>query len=65
MDKVIGIGMIVFFIFIIGACTVSALNAQTCLRAGYPNSQTTFFFEGFCAREENEYEIVVPISELP
>ncbi len=35
-----------------------------CLEYGYANHSVTWNFKGYCIREENEYEIVKPLSEL-
>jgi hypothetical protein len=56
--------MVLFLIVYFVHAGVSLLVQQRCLRQGYADSKVTWTFEGYCIREENEYEIVVPLREL-
>lgn len=37
---------------------------QRCLAAGWKASKVTWNFEAYCVREENEYEITTPLSQI-
>ena len=37
---------------------------RRCLVHGYPDSYVAWNFAAYCVREENEYEIVVPLGDL-
>lgn len=53
--------MLVYSIFYI---IIDARVLKACLLHGWRDSMITWDFQGFCAREENEYEIVKPLSEI-
>lgn len=57
-----GIAILIIFVIVI---VVRDLNIQRqCLLAGYANHSTTWNLQGFCIREENEWEITVPLRDI-
>ena len=61
---VVGLVLVTLFVFVVGLGVRDAQVQRQCLLAGYANHSVTWNFEGFCIREENEYEITVPLQEI-
>lgn len=56
------IGLLFFgYLFTWGVVAVGTESA--CLAAGYPTPHTAWTFERYCTREENEYEVTVPLEQ--
>jgi len=63
----IGVAVILLALFLGWVIVYIAvdLNGQArCLRLGYASHGVTGGMTTYCIREENEYEITVPLSEL-
>jgi len=44
---------------------IATINVDAeCLRHGWKDSRVDWRFRSYCIREENEYEIVAPLSEV-
>ncbi len=57
--------VVLFFVWIGVYLVFSAESEIKCLRYGYANNYTTFVtLEQYCIREENEYEITVPLDDI-
>ena len=61
---IVGILVVALFVWLFVGLGMAFSLERKCLIAGYPNSHLTWNFQGFCSREENEYEIVVPLRDL-
>jgi len=53
-----------FILWILCYCVVSFNVQKTCLEAGWRDYEVTWDYSAFCVREENEYEIVIPLSQV-
>ena len=54
-------------LIVVVALTLFVVSIQVekkCLDLGYANHKVTYTLEGYCIREENEYEITVPLRDL-
>ena len=57
--------VIVLFILLLAAYMVVDVKVEAdCLSHGWKDSKVDWKFEAYCIREENEYEIVKPLSEI-
>ena len=67
-DKIIGVivGIVIVAIVALMAArfVVDSRVQKLCLQHGWANHGVTWDLQGFCIREENEYEIVKPLSEI-
>ncbi len=64
VDLAVGIGIVLFLVAIGAFIVTDARTQANCLRQGWANHTVTWNLVGYCIREENEYEITVPLSEL-
>lgn len=67
-EKVILPVLIIIAIFVLGIGfslqVISSYYNAECLQYGYPHVSTTYKLEAYCIREEDEYEIVIPLEDL-
>ena len=49
------------FIFVLPKSVITEIQ---CLELGWKDSHTTWNLKQYCSREENEYEITKPLSEI-
>jgi hypothetical protein len=52
----------IFYILTFGAILFRA--EAECYRYGYVDAHVPFTLTAYCSREENEYEIIKPLSEI-
>jgi hypothetical protein len=67
VDVVMIVVILLFVAFVVVACIFTVHMVQTkklCLENGWRNYSITWDLQKFCIREENEYEIVKPLSEI-
>ena len=60
----VGLLTTLFVICMIAFAVKAVLTEKLCLENGYANSNLAIDFTGYCIREENEYEITIPLKEL-
>lgn len=56
--------LIIFAIYMIIIGITEVITNQKCLELGWRDGETTWNFQTYCSREENEYEITKPLKEL-
>lgn len=59
------VGIILVIIILgVGYRIADPLIENKCLAHGYPNHRVSWTFKGYCIKEVNETEVVVPSGEL-
>ena len=61
---IIGLFIGAFLLFCFVQFGVSASTDALCAQNGWRDSKVTWNFQRYCIREENEYEIIVPLYKI-
>jgi len=64
LDKVMTIVLVILLCYGVVFLVDVASTEKNCLDAGWADHKVAYDLTSYCIREENEYEIVVPLKDL-
>lgn len=63
-STLIEFAVVIFIIWAVAAFVSIIIVESQCLAYGWADANITWYLKGYCIREENEYEITRPLSEI-